>query len=248
MTNILKAYNNLPSGDVLQTEILVNKIKERVLDFIMNSSRYDSIARDMLGQDLNNSTSQVSLYTKAFDRIFNTPPIEENEVRRNGPSICLYNNKGELELVNKTYLQLVGIESGDEAKELVREGKLIDRIYTKEVAEEVRSFVASIDITGGYRGKVFPLANGNAARWTSLSTDTFAGNVRVAEDVSGIKEEDIPAPLSIEGVDDIPFIFAESTNQLIALIQKIMPLPVDMRASLIELQKLSHAADIIVNK
>lgn len=88
------------------------------------------------------------MYAKAFDRIFNTPPIEENEIRRNGPSICLYNDKGELELVNETYLKLVGIESGDQAKELVRQGKLVDYIYTAETAKEVRAFVASIDATG----------------------------------------------------------------------------------------------------
>lgn len=148
MTNIPSPYKSLPYGDVLQTESLILRIKEIVLEYIANSSRQNISTHPELNQNFSQVISQVEIYAKAFDKIFNTPPIEENEIRRNGPSICLYNHIGELELVNKTYLQLVGIESSAEAKELVVQGKLIDRIYTKEVAMEVRKFVANIGVSG----------------------------------------------------------------------------------------------------
>jgi hypothetical protein len=105
----------------------------------------------------------------AIDTIFNPPPREENSSDRNGPSICVYDGTGNLTHANDAYISLVGLTSADEARELVHQGKLVDRIYSPKVAAEVRTFVASIDNNGGYRGKTFPLANGNAIRWTSLS-------------------------------------------------------------------------------
>ncbi|MDD5376963.1 MAG: PAS domain S-box protein [Candidatus Gracilibacteria bacterium] len=249
MKNIPKPYLNRFHGDLLQTEVLINRIEKIVFDLILNKYSHAPDEAKRQGEYLIDAASQARMYAKAFDRIFNTPPIEENEIRRNGPSICLYNDKGELELVNETYLKLVGIESGDQAKELVRQGKLVDYIYTAETAKEVRAFVASIDATGGYKGKIFPLKNGKAARWTSLSTGELGGNVRVAEDVSGVREEDIPAPLSLDAVDNIPFLFAQSAEKFKARIEKIIiPLPTDMKIPLAELQKLSQVADIIVDK
>lgn len=73
--------------------------------------------------------------------------------------------------------------------------------------------------------------------------------MRVAEDVSGVREEDIPAPLSLDAVDNIPFLFAQSAEKFKARIEKIIiPLPTDMKIPLAELQKLSQVADIIVDK
>lgn len=54
------------------------------------------------------------------------------------------------------------------AKQLAREGKLIDHLYTPEVAEKVRAFASTIKVTGGYSNVEFPLKNGKNGLWTNL--------------------------------------------------------------------------------
>lgn len=221
-------------------------IQSTVLSLVDSTYRHDPELCDSFHKEIDNAVSFLTLRAKALDRIFNDPPREEYAFERNGPSICVYNGRGELELVNGTYLKLIGLESGDEAKELVREGKLIDRIYIRETAKEVREFVESIDATGGYTGKVFPLANGNSARWTSISTGPLSGNVRIAEDITGIR--DIPVPFSLRDIEEIPFLFSEFTKRFSIAVEKIVALDPYTEELLKKLQNISRVGDIIVDK
>lgn len=144
----------------------------------------------------------------ALDKIFLPPPREDCSVDRNGPSICVYDKDGQLDLVNGTYLHLAGLQTAEQAKQLVREGKLLDTIYEPDTICEIELFSSTI-ADGGYRGKTFPLKHTNEEenpyllRWTSLPNARDEGNVRVAEDVTGIS--DLKKNFPVEGISGIPF-------------------------------------------
>lgn len=96
----------------------------------------------------------------ALNKIFLPPPRKKDSIDRNGPSICVYDNSKRLYLVNGTYLDLAGLNSARQAKQLVREGLLLDAIYDSDTITEIELFVSTI-AEGGYRDFTFPLKHKN---------------------------------------------------------------------------------------
>lgn len=197
----------------------------------------------------------LMIRANALDRLFNSPPREEeNSGARSGPIICVYNQHGEFELGNTAYVDAAGLKSADEARELVRIGQLYETIYDSETIDEIHTALQhDLANYGGYVNRTFRMnRTGRLLKWNTFQERFIGGTVRTAEDVTEVEISRIPKGARFEEspIETIPMGF----HHRVALLRKALAdrargilAKHDLQEDLARLERYASIADVIVD-